>query len=362
MDCFLLWLLLLSSNQIQLTSGQLLGFIDMVVSEFTHIMFDIDNDKRLAVLQLVIFCFNCLRKSDGLPPVQFVSIGAGLVDVPRDIPCNVNRIVLHDNAISQIEADSFPCQTNTTEIHLARNPLTYIDPGAFQFCFSLAKLILGKHPDLSQLPPSFGPNTGNMEALWMLDIGLQSLPKAFFAQFKSLLQLGIAKWGLKGPIGNDVLNGLSKLRVLRTGCCSSIPNMTGHLPSLDELHFSGLPEDRIPDENLNGLHMSHVLILKQCTYIPAFEGAVRLQAVDARCSVVELPDFCKHYAMKEFKVDTTQFQCNPHCCWMLFEDLSAAGLAWIPNITCQGPALLSGKRIADISATQARCFESKSLH
>ena len=69
----------------------------MVVSEFTHIMFDIDNNKRLAVLLLVIFCFNCLRKSDGLPPVQYVSTRAGLVDVPRDIPCNVKRIILHTN-------------------------------------------------------------------------------------------------------------------------------------------------------------------------------------------------------------------------------------------------------------------------
>ena len=333
----------------------------MAVSEFTHIMFDINNNKPLAVLLLAIFVFNCLRKSDGLPYVPFVRIGAGLVDVPRDIPCNVNRIILHDNAISRIETDSFPCHTNTTIIHLARNPLIYIDPDAFQFCFSLAKLILDETPDLSQLPPSFGPNTGNMEELWMLNIGLQSLPKAFFAQFKSLLKLGITKWGIKGPTGNDVLNGLSKLRRLRTGCCSSIPNMTGHLPSLEELHFYGLPEDRIPDENLKGLHVLHVLIKKPCTYIPAFEGAVRLQTVDARCSVVELPDFSKHYALKEFKVDTTQFQCNPNCCWMLFEDLLAAGLAWIPNITCQAPALLSGKRIADISATQARCFESKSL-
>ena len=341
-------------------SGQLPGVIDMTILRFISVMVDRDNHIRISVLLLLIFWFNMSIENE---IHTFARVEAGLVDVPHDIPCSVMTIALNDNNISRIEADSFPCQTNVTRIHLERNALVYIDPDAFQLCFFLSRLILSHNPSLLQLPPSFGPNTESMKDLWMLNIDLQSLPNAFFIQFKSLIKLGIANWGLNGPLANDVFNGLSSLQLLRTGCCSSIPNMTGHLPNLEELHFYGLPEDRIPDENLNGLHMSNVVIKKPCAYIPSFEGAVRLQSLDAReCSVEQLPDFSKHYTLKEFKVDTTQFQCNPHCCWMLFEDLSAAGLAWIPNIICQGPAVISGKRVADISATQARCFESKSLH
>ena len=349
-----------SPNQIHWISGQLLGFVDMVVSRFIPIMVNKHNDLWLPMLLLGIFCCNVSNKVEG---VEFIRINAGLVDIPREIPCNASKVILNANAISRIEAGSFPCQTNTTTVHLGTNALVYIDPDAFQRCFSLTKLILSSNPGLSQLPPSFGPNTENMESLWVLHIGLQSLPNAFFVQFKSLQILGITDWGLNDPLDKAVFNGLSNLELLRTGCCSSIPNMTGHLPSLEALHFYGLPEDRIPKENLKGLHMSNVLIKKPCTYIPAFAEAVRLQTLDAReCAVEELPDFSKHDALKEFRVDTTQFQCNPNCCWMLFEDLSAAGLAWVPNIICQGPSVLSGRRIADLSTLQVRCFESKSHH
>ena len=330
-------------------SAHLRGCIDIVILRFIRIMVDRDKDSRLHVLHLlVIFWFNVSGKTEG---TEFIRIRAGLVNVPHDIPCNVTNVILTDNAISRIEADSFPCQTIMVTFHLGNNALVYIDPDAFQWCLSLTKLILSQNPRLSQLPPSFGPNTQNMERLWMLNINLQSLPNTFFVKFKSLRVLGIANWGLEGEVGNAVFNGLSNLQLLRTGCCSSITNMTGLLPNLEEIHFYGLPEDIIPDENLKGLHMRNVLIKNPCTYIPSFQEAMRLQTVNAKqCSVEQLPDFSKHDALKEFRVDTTQFQNNPNCCWMLFEDLSAAGLAWVPNITCQGPSEFSGKKISDIHA------------
>ena len=353
-------LLSISSNQIQSTSGRQLGFIDMVILRFSPIMVDRDNDIRLHVLLFVIFWFNAPSKTEGL---NFIRIRAGLVNVPRYIPCNVTNVILSNNAISRIESDSFPCQGIMIKVKLSNNALVYIDPDAFQLCFALTALILSQNPGLSHLPPSFGPNTRNMDNLWMLNINLQSLPNDFFLQFKSLRNLGIVNWGLDGPLGNAVFNGLSKLKLLRTGCCSSIPNMTDHLPNLEELHFYGLPEDRIPDENLKGLHMWNVRIKRPCTYVPAFEGATRLQTVVASgCAVEELPDLSKHDTLTRFVVDTTPFQCNPNCCWMLFEDLSAEGLAWVPNIACQAPSVLSGKKISDISTLQARCFESKPLH
>ena len=253
-----------------------------------------------------------------------------------------------------------PC---TSLITLANNNLIYIDRDAFQFCFSLQNLALGKNSRLQELPPSFGPNTANMLNLFLACLNLQSLPGEFFAQFESLNRLSIRKWGINGALDNDVLNGLPNLSIFITGCCSSIPNMTGHLPRLEELVIAGLPEDRIPEENMYGLHMLRVIIQTPCLYVPVFEGAARLESIDAsQCEVTELPDLSQHRALKEVKVNTAHFQCNSKCCWMSYEDISAEGLDWIPAITCNGPPNLGGYQIANITTLQARCFESKSIH
>ena len=293
---------------------------------------------------------------------QYNAADRGLTEVPNDIPCHVRSISLQRNRILRIEADSFPCHAHVIHINIARNDLIYIDRDAFQFCGSLQVLMMGLNARLQQLPPSFGPNTANMLRLYIQFLNLQSLPDAYFKQFESLEELAITDWGLTGALNNDVLNGLSRLRLLGNGCCSSIPNMTGHLPRLEDLFFDGLPEDRIPEENIYGLHMLRVTIRTPCSYryIPVFEGAVRLESVDAsQCEVTELPDVSQHRALKEFKANTAQFQCNPKCCWMLYENITAEGLAWIPSITCNGPPNLAGHQIANISTLQARCFESE---
>ena len=136
--------------------------------------------------------------------------------------------------------------------------------------------------------------------------------------------------------------------------------MTGQLPALEKLVFRGLHKERIPEENMYGLHMVRILIKTPCPYILVFEGAVRLESVDAsQCQVIELPDLSQHRALKNFSVNTALFQCNPKCWWMLYEDLSVEGLDWIPTITCKGPLNLTGYQISNTSTLQARCFESK---
>ena len=301
-------------------------------------------------------------------PIQatyYSAVRKGLTEVPRNIPCHATQLNLLRNAITRIENDTFPCHNKLRTIYLAYNDLVYVDRDAFQFCFELNELIMSRNPRLQQLPPTFGPNTANMTRLLMQYFNLQSLPEAYFRQFKSLQSLAIADMGINGALDNNVLNGLTNVRRLVTGCCSSIPNMTGHLPRLELLIFSGLPKDRIPDENMYGLHMSTVTIQKPCSHrpIPVFEGAVRLEYIVAsKCKVTELPDFSKHRSLKEFKVNTARFQCNPKCCWMLYENITADGLNWIPSITCYGPPELSGFQIANISTLQARCFESKSIY
>ena len=98
---------------------------------------------------------------------------------------------------------------------------------------------MGKNTRLQQLPPTFGPNTANLWRLYIPHLNLQSLPDAYFKQFESLEELAIAEWGITGALDNGVLNGLSRLLMLGNGCCSSIPNMTGHLPRLERLYFDG---------------------------------------------------------------------------------------------------------------------------
>ena len=289
--------------------------------------------------------------------LKYSRMGRGLTQLPNDIPCDVWRILLWRNSISRIEADSFPCQTEVARIDLRYNSLVYIHPDAFQFCTSLTELYLSDNEHLSQLPSSFGPNTANMEQLWIANLDLYSLPTAFFRNFGSLLSVNIS---VAGPVGNDFLKGLSSLKNLNIGRWT-VPNMTGRVPKLEMLNIYS-PEVQIPAENIYGLNMVRVVIREPWTYIPAFEGAVRLQKVNAgNCLVRELPDFSQHHDLKIFDVDTSQFQCNPNCCWMLFEDTSADGLAWIPNIRCQGPSNLFGRSISNISTLQARCFESKPL-
>ena len=309
-----------------------------------------------STILLIGFWIHFLVNSEGAV-VQYSRMRKGLTEIPSDIPCNVQRILLWINAISRIEANSFPCQTEVQLIDLRFNSLVYIDADAFQFCSSLLKIYLTGNEHLTQLPPSFGPNSANMEDLWLRNLNLNTFPNGFCLHFESLLILTIS---VAGSLDNDALKGLSSLIRLNIGR-HIVPNMTGHLPRLEKFIFD-LPEIYVPAENVYGLQMLDVEFWKPWTYIPAFDGAMRLQKVDAADSLVEeLPDLSQHHGLKELKVDTSQFQCNPKCCWMLFEDISAEGLAGIPNITCQGPPDLFGRKISNISTLDARCFESKLL-
>ena len=148
------------------------------------------------------------------------------------------------------------------------NDLIYLDCDDFQVCYSFQSICLGKNPRLHQLPPSFGPNTANMLRLFIKFLNLQSLPVAFFRQFETLNGLVISAWVINGAFDNDVLNVLPSVNIFATGGCSTILNVTGHLPRLKELIVDGLPDYYIPDENMYGLHVWRVKIkstlLAQC--------------------------------------------------------------------------------------------------
>ena len=328
---------------------------------FRYLTSWLDGANRIMFVLIVLVI--CRTHTTTHAATHFDAIDQGMTEIPKDIPCEIQKIFLHKNFITRVEADSFPCHVKTFAIRLQENDLIFIDRDAFQFCFSLLNLFLGRNPRLQHLPPSFGPNTANMKMLYLQYLDLQSLPYAYFRQFESLIYLGIPGWGINSALENDVLNGLANVQYFFTGCCSSTPNMTGHFPVLEKLVFHGLPEERIPNENMYGLYMLRVIINPPCSFIPVFEGAVRLQSVDARhCEVTDLPDLSQHRALKKFKVSTAHFQCNSKCCWMLYEDISTQGLDWILSITCNGPHNLGGYKISNITTLQARCFESKSVY
>ena len=180
--------------------------------------------QRLAIhIQNLIFCrlawLNLLLPTlilNGVSAVDYSTLGVsdgwlmdmGLTEVPTNIPCTLNgNLDLRDNSITRIEADSFACLDKIYTLDLGYNELTYIAPGAFDPMLILTTVRLRRNRDLPELPPHYGPNTADMEYLFIQFINLQVIPPdSYFHQMPKLETLAI---GI--DLNNDFFDGWTAL-------------------------------------------------------------------------------------------------------------------------------------------------------
>ena len=200
--------------------------------------------QRLAIhIKNLIFCrlawLNLLLPTlilNGVSAVDYCTLGVsdgwlmdmGLTEVPTNIPCTLNgNLDLRDNSITRIEADSFACLDKIYTLDLGYNELTYIAPGAFDPMLILTTVRLRRNRDLPELPPHYGPNTADMEYLFIQFINLQVIPPdSYFHQMPKLETLAI---GI--DLNNDFFDGWTALKPSIPMAAQLQTSLTGFLIS-----------------------------------------------------------------------------------------------------------------------------------
>ena len=280
----------------------------------------------------------------------------GLTAILPNLPCTLSYLYLRHNQITRIEDLSFQCLGYLRALALSNNTLNFISPVAFDPLNSLGYIELRDNPDLIQLPPSFGPNTAYIQVAYINGIGVLDAPTGFMQDMASLNVVGYSF-----NISNEFFDDCDNLAMVwHWG--PSAPNLTDRTPALVRLNVYGVINGYLPDDNVRGLNrLGGVDIGPPCKNIPAFEGATSLTSIRAPlCEVKSVPNLTHLTALQELSFSTALFECDPRCCWMLFEDLSShTALSWLNTIVCQGADNLRGHNISELSPVQMRCFQSK---
>ena len=252
------------------------------------------------------------------PSIHLDFKNLGLTTIPPGLPCTLQSLRLDSNRIARVEDSSFQCLGNLRSLVLDYNALNFISPVAFDPLVSLEYLYLRENPDLTQLPPSFGPNTANILEVYVNGNGILA-PSSFMQNMASLTEVGYSFNML-----NDFFDGCDHLTTL-WHISPSAPNLTDRTPMLNYLWVSDVTDGHIPDENVRGLsRLTEVDIYPLCKNIPAFEGATSLTAIRAPlCEVKSVPNLTHLTALQEFSFSPVVFECDLQCCWMLFKNLSS---------------------------------------
>ena len=280
----------------------------------------------------------------------------GLTSIPLNLPCTLNYIFFRKNQITRVEDLSFKCLGYLVALSLDNNKLNFISPAAFDPHNSFIHLELRHNPDLIQLPPSFGPNTANIPEVHINGIGLPDAPSGFMQNMTSLTVVGYSL-----NISNEFFDDCNNPNLVwHSG--PSAPNLTYRTPALGWLNVYGVTDGYLPDENVRGWsRLGRVNIGPPGRNIPVFEGAILLNSIHASsCKVKSIPNLTHLPSLQVLQFSTEAFECDIHCCWMLFENLwSPIALSWLHTIICQGPEMVRGQNISQLSPVQARCFQSK---
>ena len=290
--------------------------------------------------------------------ISFDFTNRGLTSVPRVLPCDSKWLWLSDNRIRRLEDWSFQCLIDLEYLAVDKNNLIFINPTAFDPLRSLRYLSFRDNPDLTQLPPSFGPNTANMLGVYVGGNGIPDAPINFMQNMTSLIGV---HYSFK--ISNEFFNGCDHLNtVWHKG--PSAPNLTDRTPVLKYLWVSGVSSGFLPNENVRGLsRLMKVDINLPCGNIPVFEGATSLTTINATpCKVQSVPSLIHLPALQLLSFSTAIFECDQGCWWILLEDISShAALSWLNTIVCKGPDNVKGQTISELSPVQTRCFQSEFL-
>ena len=282
--------------------------------------------------------------------------GMGLIEIPTSIPCDLLNLDLRENLITRIEAYSFACLDQVTDLDVGYNKISYIAMEAFDPLISLEVVRLRGNKYLPELPPHYGSNTANMRHLYIQHINLQIIPPdSYFDQMPMLQHLATSI-----DLRNDFFDGWENLNTLFY-YGDLAPNFTERTPNIDKIEINKvmLTTKKLPDENAVGLTKLTTFKMVDCDSLPLLDGAVALQTLDVTsCQITSLPDYRHLASLQTFSPDTSQFHCDIQSCWMIFETITNAALASvIQNIVCHGPDKFRGLNLTQLSPVQLKCFE-----
>ncbi|XP_045479243.1 lutropin-choriogonadotropic hormone receptor isoform X2 [Harmonia axyridis] len=171
---------------------------------------------------------------------EFQCKGAGLEEVPRNLPFSISKLDLSNNNITVLNETSFSNYPNLEELILSDNKLDFIHPRTF-IKNTLLKRLLLQNCDLSEIPKeALKP----LKKLQTMNIGHNTITvlqkDAFPDEMKNLLVL-LLKRNQIAEISENAFVKLTSLKVLELddNYLTHIPLAVTKLPQLQELSISG---------------------------------------------------------------------------------------------------------------------------
>ena len=207
---------------------------------------------------------------------------SGLTKVPSDPEPGVERLLLKQNAIKELDDKSFINYPELTELDLAINPLETIRDGTFNMLFKL-EIIDFTDCEISKLPSDFGPSTTNLReiSVWAGLKNQDILTYPYFAAFTRLDYFNIG--GNNVDIhGGSVLPPNTRSVTLHYVQLDTFPQMSQYTPNVAKIYMNGNRLGTIPQANIQGLTEMEIIQSQGSRIInfPNFSHCLKLQTID----------------------------------------------------------------------------------
>uniref|UniRef100_A0AAZ3R761 Ig-like domain-containing protein n=1 Tax=Oncorhynchus tshawytscha TaxID=74940 RepID=A0AAZ3R761_ONCTS len=151
----------------------------------------------------------------------------GLTRVPPGIPANTRHLNLMENAIGEVQADTFRHLHHLEVLQLGRNAIRQIEVGAFNGLTSLNTLELFDNR-LTGVPSGAFEYLSKLRELWLRNNPIESIPSYAFNRVPSLMRLDLGELRKLDFISDGAFEGLHNLKYLNLGMC----NIRGEMPNL----------------------------------------------------------------------------------------------------------------------------------
>uniref|UniRef100_A0A674CRQ5 Leucine rich repeat containing 4 n=1 Tax=Salmo trutta TaxID=8032 RepID=A0A674CRQ5_SALTR len=208
----------------------------------------------------------------------------GLTRVPPGIPTNTRHLNLMENAIGEVQADTFRHLHHLEVLQLGRNAIRQIEVGAFNGLTSLNTLELFDNR-LTGVPSGAFEYLSKLRELWLRNNPIESIPSYAFNRVPSLMRLDLGELRKLDFISDGAFEGLHNLKYLNLGMCNirgEMPNLSPLL-GLEELEISENLFSEIKPGSFRGLRS-----LKKLWVMNSQIGVIERNAFDDLSSLVEL--------------------------------------------------------------------------
>ncbi|KAK6314622.1 hypothetical protein J4Q44_G00141510 [Coregonus suidteri] len=208
----------------------------------------------------------------------------GLTRVPLGIPANTRHLNLMENAIGEVQADTFRHLHHLEVLQLGRNAIRQIEVGAFNGLTSLNTLELFDNR-LTGVPSGAFEYLSKLRELWLRNNPIESIPSYAFNRVPSLMRLDLGELRKLDFISDGAFEGLHNLKYLNLGMCNirgEMPNLSPLL-GLEELEISENLFSEIKPGSFRGLRS-----LKKLWVMNSQIGVIERNAFDDLSSLVEL--------------------------------------------------------------------------